>query len=571
VRLKHVQDCGFLLILWAISVQLVGWQGNFPMNDDWSYSLTVKNWLETGEFRPLGWTSMTLISHAAWGALFCKIFGFSFETLRLSVLTLGALGQIGSYFLLLQMGGTRIQALIGALIVGFNPIFFDTSFTFMTDITFLTATIWALFYIVRYLQSGMTIDWLMAIILSLAAIMCRQVGLSLILGLALGMVLRPPHASGAWINPMLAILTIAIGFGSLIGFSAWLESTGRTPALYHVKEHLLHDLLRHPLTLIKTIWRNTIITLTYTGLFLSPFLLMWPQNQSDTQIHRHTKRYALVGTLLVLCTLGLMLAYRRIMPIWLNEIGTHGLGHTLLHDADVLHLAHVSQLPIWWWLAMTAATLAGVFMLATKLLPILVQDLQNVANSRSHADSMTRLILLTVAAIYIAPVLAIPEFWDRYLMLLVPIGLALLVTRSIDMKSTKFIMSGKVLAGTGIACYLGVLAIAGAHDHLAWNRARWAAIDFLEENVGAKSFEIDGGFEYNGLHSYNSSYKAQSGKSWWWVQGDSYLVAFDAFPGTTVLKRFNYPRWLSASSGEIVALERSTNISLAQPKTIIHP
>jgi hypothetical protein len=208
VKLKHIQDCGLLLILWWVAVQFVDWHGNFPMNDDWSYSLTVKNWLDTGEFRPLGWTSMTLISHAAWGALFSKLFGFSFENLRLSILVLGAAGQIGSYFLFLQMGSIRVQALVGALVVGFNPIFFDTSFTFMTDISFLAVVIWALLYIVKYLQTAKTIDWLMALTLSVVAVMCRQVGLSLILGLALGTMLRQSHSRGAWINPTLALLAV---------------------------------------------------------------------------------------------------------------------------------------------------------------------------------------------------------------------------------------------------------------------------------------------------------------------------------------------------------------------------
>lgn len=56
--------------------------GEFPINDIWSYTIAVKRLLVEGEFHPLSWTSATLLTHVLWGSLFCKVFGFSFTTLR---------------------------------------------------------------------------------------------------------------------------------------------------------------------------------------------------------------------------------------------------------------------------------------------------------------------------------------------------------------------------------------------------------------------------------------------------------------------------------------------------------
>ena len=57
--------------VWCVSVIITNPLGDFPLNDDWSYGLTVKHLIETGNFRPCGWTAMPLITQVLWGALFC--------------------------------------------------------------------------------------------------------------------------------------------------------------------------------------------------------------------------------------------------------------------------------------------------------------------------------------------------------------------------------------------------------------------------------------------------------------------------------------------------------------------
>ncbi len=77
-----------LASLWVASLFVVNPIGDFPLNDDWSFGLAVKNLLQTGEFHPTGWTSMPLITQTLWGALFCLPGGFSFNALRFSTLAI---------------------------------------------------------------------------------------------------------------------------------------------------------------------------------------------------------------------------------------------------------------------------------------------------------------------------------------------------------------------------------------------------------------------------------------------------------------------------------------------------
>ena len=114
-----VIDMLMIASLWAISIFIVDPLGNFPLNDDWSFGLTVKHLIENGDFRPSGWTSMPLITNVLWGSLFCIPAGFSFTALRLSTLTLSLLGILGSYVLIRDLRQPRWLALITALDIGF--------------------------------------------------------------------------------------------------------------------------------------------------------------------------------------------------------------------------------------------------------------------------------------------------------------------------------------------------------------------------------------------------------------------------------------------------------------------
>ena len=78
-----VLDLSVLLAVWLWFCWLIGMHGDFPLNDDWSYSIAVQRLLDEGSFRPTDWTSMPLLTHTLWGALFCIPNGYSAEALRL--------------------------------------------------------------------------------------------------------------------------------------------------------------------------------------------------------------------------------------------------------------------------------------------------------------------------------------------------------------------------------------------------------------------------------------------------------------------------------------------------------
>jgi len=112
-----VLTLGYLLLLVLIPPAY-----EVPQNDDWAYFLTIQQWFETGRLQHLGWNDPTLLSQVLWGALFAKLFGLSYTSLRLSTLVLSWLGVLALYGILRRAGTSRVGALLGAGVLLFNPI-----------------------------------------------------------------------------------------------------------------------------------------------------------------------------------------------------------------------------------------------------------------------------------------------------------------------------------------------------------------------------------------------------------------------------------------------------------------
>ena len=103
-----------------------------------------------------------------------------------------------------------------------------------------------------------------------------------------------------------------------------------------------------------------------------------------------------------------------------------------------------------------------------------------------------------------------------------------------------------------------MFAIGGTKDYFAWIRARWMALNDLLESGKATAKDVDGGFEFNGWYLYDAAYRPKPSTSWWWVYRDTYVVGFGKIPGYTVVKEYEFSRWLPPCTGRIVLLRRES-------------
>jgi len=558
VTIKSVAfDMLAIASLWSISLILIKPFGNFPLNDDWSFGLAVKQLIENGDFRPTGWTSMPLITQTIWGALFCIPTGFSFDALRLSTLFMSLTGILGVYFLMTELRQSRRLAVIASLTLGFSPIYFTLSNTFMTDVPYTAITILVAICFLRNLRNDSNSALILGTTLAVAATLTRQLGIALPMAFAISYIMRRGATAR---NLARAVIAPLLCIASLITFQYWLAATGRLPLLYH---DFTRDLI-HSFTTPETIVafaENFYAALCYLGCFLLPVLVSvsgrtWAADKGKAKIFFI---YA-AGLMTSVFSVTALVSGRShvILPVDSsfgigNVIIKSGIGPITLPDTDYYSM---QALPAGFWLAVTVLGFLGALVLIAIIWFNTIKSVPKCGSPRIHAVGATPVFLMLSAVIYLVPLL-MTGFYDRYLVPVIPILAAGIAAAS--PQSPQKINKAFLVASAAVILALYSFSIVTTRDYLEWNRVRWDALHDLMKDNNVTAANIDGGFEFNGWYLYDPDYKGDPDKSWWWVQDDTYRLSFGRMPGYLLMGEYRYSLWLPPYAGSIVVQRRKNS------------
>jgi len=542
-------DMIVLASLWIGSLLVVNPIGDFPLNDDWSFGMAVKRLMETGGFRPTGWTGMPLITQTFLGALFCLPAGFSFNALRLSTLVLAFCGMLATYLSVRQVHPSRWLAVIAGLTIGFIPIYYALSNTFMTDVAFTALlTIAALFFF-RNLQGGSDLCLVAGTAFALAATLCRQLGIAVPMAFAISLLGTRGAGRGSIIR---AIIPLAVCVGALLAFQHWLEMTGELPSLYFKIDHRFFSTLCRPRQLLPNLAKHLGTAALYLGWFSLPVtILVFPTALAARKDARVFIPAATAGLAFVLFALVMLPLTKGMMPIPGNIIVQQGIGPLLL--CEYSNAPPVPALGKSFWLAVTIVCALGGACLLAGAVATAIRSWSSLKVARICAGQTAAAFFLLCAVAYLLPVMVTGGF-DRYYVPALPfllIGIAALASLPGLVPSR----AAATLSVLGIG-FLAIFAVCGTRDYFTWNRTRWAALNDLIASGKATPKDVDGGFEFNGWYLYDPAYKEQPGKSWWWVCGDSYVVTWGAKPGWKTIKEYHFARWLPPGTGTLVLLKR---------------
>ena len=553
-----------LIMIFVIAECIINPIGEFPLNDDWSYTRSLQHLYETHQLRLEGFTSMPLIGQLLWALLFCKIFGFSFTVLRLSTLVLSLAGVIAGYFLIRELSGKEKVAFAGALILMFNPIYLNLSNTFMTDVPFMTMLLFALYFFVRALKQERAVFIAAGVFFVLAATMIRQLGLLAALSFSFCYLYSGGFKKARWLP---AIMALGIPAGVYLLFNEWLKRNTGVPVMYHegtkqILFNLFYADYSTPVFLVKQVFN----IFMYTGFFIFPWIFLFDRRKMSPG----------AGKLLYYCGFFLLIAggyflvFRRLMPYTGNIMSGYGLGIVALRDVMILKTANLALLPQAVFIGVTLAGATG----AGLLLFVLVRywkKAESVQPAGKKAVGILRrlapslkgmpvevLLLLLFLLLYLF-VMVVGGSFDRYLVAVIPVCSALIIYKMGDRFSSSGRHFGLVM---GVLVVYGIFSISLTGEYLSWNRARWDAIRSLTVGEGVAPEKIDGGFEFNGYYLYDGSVmkleEDPAKKSWWWVQDDAYQLAFGPLEGYTVLKTFPCQSSLFPfSSEDIFVLKRN--------------
>ncbi len=122
--------------------------------DDGLYIVMAQTLARTGHIAYNGWAASMMVSQLYLAAVFIKLFGFSFTTVRMSTLFIAGLIAWVVQRTLVRTGVTERNATIGTLALVLSPLYLMLSATFMNDIGGLFAIVLCLYGCIRALQAS---------------------------------------------------------------------------------------------------------------------------------------------------------------------------------------------------------------------------------------------------------------------------------------------------------------------------------------------------------------------------------------------------------------------------------
>lgn len=467
----------------------------------------IKHWLDTGEFRFNPYVGPLLYWPLLYGAALTKLIGFSFTLLRITTLAWMAGLVALTYFFVAKQTNNQKLAAIAALTIWLNPISYNLSFTFMTDIPalFLTAATG-----IAYWQALQTrhVKWLW--IGSLAALLgffTRQTAGLLLPTMALYLFWqhyrqRAPFTFAQWLMPL--------GYTTLLASILYyfLNTHNLLPGGTALHTLPSGEILTHALWWL---W----YTFIYTGLICAPISigLLW-----QPKIWRNWHWWLTLSTALATVII-IKITTDTQLPYVLNILNVFGLGP----NHNVLNGVLRFQFPGWLW---GAATLGAATSAATLLFTAITTPKKN------HQTWW-----LWGAFVNTLPLLFVTSF-DRYIL---PIALlfSLYTVIAISWSRTQTIIAGAAL------CVISIYSLSQTAFYLQWNQARWNLATYAATLHPGPTNHIDGGYEWNGWYSYwNAQDSGLIHGTWtapWWIRSlfvnntEDYIVSFSPLSPYTVV------------------------------------
>jgi preprotein translocase subunit SecG len=480
--------CALVLLLAALAAHPIAEIG---IIDDFSYIQPARLLASTGHIVYNGWDTPMLGWQLFLGALFVKLFGSSYTAIRASTLFVAMATAFLAQRTFLRAGVTSFNATIATLALVLSPLFLPLALTYMSDMGGLFCLLLCLYACLRALRARTdrtVLAWLCFAALSNAAGgTVRQIawlGVLVMFPCTVWLLRRRPHV--LLVGAVLYAASLLAIYGSLHWFLSQPHSE-HEPLL--VPFTGLHQLLHLAVELLS-------LALSF-ALLLLPFLVAFlPAVPLRT---RRGKAILAIGGAITVAVFSCLIllqpdaAVGLIAPFKGNVVSSFGvLGSFPIkgRTPSVLPLAVRFLLTL-----AVLATLPSFFAwLCTSTRPTRTAQLKPDATEPLPWNTLLVLLGPLVLA-YIA--LLIPrglsgDLYDRYLLLLLPIGIILLLRLFQDRVQPALPRATIVLVAL-----FGLYAIAGTHDAFSMYRARLAAIHQLRA-AAVPDTSIDAGFEHNG-------------------------------------------------------------------------
>lgn len=513
------------LLIYLVLIIIIQPVGEFLVTDEWMFVKVVKCMLDTGRIRFIDIMPMSFLAQAYMGLVFCKIFGFSFSSLKVLSILVSLCGAVSFYLILRKSGCGRRYSLIGMLFLIFNPIYLLHGLCFRTDVFFITFMLLGIYCIVEMNEKDSLFWCFLAGLFFSICVLIRQFGLLVLLPVFTLILIKRRCRLFLGSGVLWFILLIPI-FVLLVFYWWYFYIHGPTP-LYKWHQEMIKDAFLHLIDLhrIKKVWEGGWANLFYIGLYIHPIALAYLVKRRF-----NLNLYILLG--------GLLFAFSfYIVKNRLNfgyDIYNFGLGMPALFILGAG--SHFSVQCRWFWVICVCVSLiGGLFFLS----------------------SLWYLFKIGVWKIKVFPLaLILNEFivlfgfvsfvWlcsQRYIIMAIPFAIAIVVGYAESLRVNTLLIGM-------LSIPLFVFSVLGTQDYIGWHRAEWEGIRFLKDK-GIPLREISGGAEFADWYFYESprlkDYPYSPYRESYFADGkvgDRYAISMAPINGYKVIKKIRYRTFL---------------------------
>lgn len=455
------------LAIWIALWPFMGSRANVPVIDDWVYAWSVEHLLKTGQLQVLDISAFYPITQILWGALFARVAGFSFVSLRFSTVVLAAIGCWAVYLTLRELGCRRSTGLLGALALACDPVYFALSFSFMTEVPFVCMSTLALYWYVRALQRNEPRAVWIGCLFAVAAFLIRPIGIAIPLALVPALVLSRDR----W--PLIARSVVPIGVALIVMGSLQLGLPRMLGPLDWAS--IREEYLRWWFMVSMTSYLRWNVEVLFVAAFpLAPLLLAYP----------FSRRRALqvgVATILLAIITRAALGYFQTPLVNGQTWSLHDIAARMMIGGSVVSRE-------WALRAVPIVKLMGLVCVAALLVITVTNWLPPIRWTRAQ---------LVIAALAVLQIVCINGLWlynDRYYVVLAPL-VAIAAAQALDLdRRAQYVAFALLFVWSGIA-------ISGTRDMLAFNEAA-AALARETEATGVPRWDIDAGYALDGWDLY---------------------------------------------------------------------
>jgi 4-amino-4-deoxy-L-arabinose transferase-like glycosyltransferase len=523
-----------LILIFIVSESIVNPLGNFPLNDDWTYAKSVLDFFIDNKYH-IGTSFSSLWTHLMWGLVFTKIFGFSFWILRLSTILSSIVGLCLLFKLIGEITNNALIALTACLVMLFNPLYFNLTNTYMTDINFNTLLICSCYFIYNFYKTGKIYFFILSFLAALFLVLIRQFGIIVPFCITASCLFLKQRK---WFFTLFGIGLTAFVLVSFKYYEYYIRVNNCTDGYPFSGQFSLLSL-----AFWNKIWQAFTlrykVILVQVMVYTAPFLIIYLYG-----LIKELKKITVFFITIACCFIGFYFSKDVPFPqgnIFINMgLGSETFFQTLnpTVKSDIAHTNSNLFANIMLWLKCGAVS---IYLLLTSLLL--------VKQGRLHKPLLQIkpewVYYFGLIALYTFFLLISDTYFDRYH---IPLFTLVIITFGYLSKYVKV----QIAFAWIFIVFMFYVSVFGTKDYFTLNHKRWDAYRYLRFTMGVANKEINAGYEVNGWSEGKHSVAWDAV----FVDNHNYLIQYRLEPEFKILKEYEFQRYFPYKKDKIYIFVR---------------